>query len=180
MELIDVLTPTGELTGLVKSRKQIHLDGDWHRAVHIWLLNSKGELLLQRRSASKINNPNMWDISAAGHVSAGDSALVSAYREVEEELGIRLPLDAFQHLGTISATSILNNGTYINNEINDLYIVKKNIPLEELTLQKEEIEELKYIHWKTLQQWFLEKRKDLVYHKAEYELLFAHLSIFAP
>ncbi|KAJ4754347.1 Nudix hydrolase 3 [Rhynchospora pubera] len=93
-EYLDVLTPTGEKTGISKPRSQVHRDGDFHRAAHVWIYSeSTRELLLQLRG-----DCGLWDISAAGHVSAGESSLPTAMRELEEELGIRLPSDAFELL----------------------------------------------------------------------------------
>lgn len=60
-------------------RSEVHRDGDYHRAVHVWIYSeSTGELLLQRRADCKDSWPGQWDISSAGHISAGDSSLSSA------------------------------------------------------------------------------------------------------
>jgi isopentenyldiphosphate isomerase len=59
-----------------------------HRAVHILLFNSKGELFLQKRSMSKDEQPGKWDSSAAGHVDSGEAYVNCARREIAEELGI--------------------------------------------------------------------------------------------
>src|ERR1700730_13316269 len=90
MELIDVLTPDGEPTGIRKPKALIHRDGDWHRAAHIWIATNDGRILLQRLSLQKENHPGLWDVSAAGHVSSGESVVDSAVREAEEELGLRI------------------------------------------------------------------------------------------
>ncbi|PKI38141.1 hypothetical protein CRG98_041464 [Punica granatum] len=96
-EYLDVLTKAGEKTGVSKPRGAVHRDGDYHRAVHVWIYaESTQELLLQKRSDCKDSWPGQWDISSAGHISAGDSSLISAQRELEEELGIVLPKDAFE------------------------------------------------------------------------------------
>lgn len=60
-------------------RGAVHRDGDYHRAVHVWIYaESTQELLLQKRSDCKDSWPGQWDISSAGHISAGDASLVSA------------------------------------------------------------------------------------------------------
>lgn len=63
MEYLDVLDEQGNLTGIKKPRKQVHMDGDWHRTIHVWIVNEKGEILLQRRCATKDSFPNMLDVS---------------------------------------------------------------------------------------------------------------------
>jgi isopentenyldiphosphate isomerase len=63
----------------VNFRGQVHRDGDYHRAVHVWIFaESTQQLLLQRRASCKDSWPNLWDISSAGHISAGDSSLFTA------------------------------------------------------------------------------------------------------
>lgn len=69
-------------------RDVIHRDGIRHRAVHIFALNPKGEIFLQKRSRLKDNCPGLWDSSAAGHVDAGEEYDECAARELEEELGL--------------------------------------------------------------------------------------------
>jgi len=61
-----------------------------HRAVHILVFNSSGELFIQKRSMSKDNDPGLWDSSAAGHVDSGEDYYDCAIRELGEELGIRV------------------------------------------------------------------------------------------
>ena len=73
-----------------KARGDVHHDGDWHRSVHVWFVDSAGDLLLQRRSGGKDTHPGMLDVSCAGHVDAGDGVDETAEREVAEELSVDL------------------------------------------------------------------------------------------
>lgn len=150
VEYLDVLTETGEKTGISKPRGDVHRDGDYHRAVHVWIYSeSTQELLLQRRADSKDSWPGLWDISSAGHISAGDSSLVSARRELHEELGVNLPSDAFELLFVFLQKSVINDGNFINNEFNDVYLVTTlaPIPLEAFTLQESEVSDVKYMSY---------------------------------
>ncbi len=72
-------------------RHVVHVNNLTHRAVHMLLFNSAGELLLQKRSIWKDRNPGRWDSSAAGHVDSGEEYLQAAEREMREELGIEAP-----------------------------------------------------------------------------------------
>ena len=87
-ELLDVVDENDVVVG-VETRGRIHALGLMHRAVHILLFNSAGEVFLQKRSMSKDEMPGYWDTSAAGHVDRGETYLNCAHREIEEELGIR-------------------------------------------------------------------------------------------
>ncbi len=62
-----------------------------HRGAHVFIFNSKGHLLLHKRS-KKWTFPNMWDSSAGGHVAYGSSYEETAKRELKEELGIEADL----------------------------------------------------------------------------------------
>ena len=90
MELIDVLNENGVKTGKIASRDDVHQKGLWHRAIVVAIINEKNEILLQQRSANKEKNANMWDISAAGHISAGQDSLMAATREINEEVSVNL------------------------------------------------------------------------------------------
>ncbi|KAL1556922.1 Nudix hydrolase 3 [Salvia divinorum] len=151
VEYLDVLTRTGEKTGVSKPRGDVHRDGDYHRAVHVWIFaESTQELLLQLRAECKDSWPGHWDISSAGHISAGDSSLVTARRELQEELGITLPKDAFEQLYIFLEEWVTNEGKFINNEYCDVYLVTTidPIPLEAFTLQESEVSAVKYVHFK--------------------------------
>jgi 16S rRNA (adenine1518-N6/adenine1519-N6)-dimethyltransferase len=74
-------------------RATVHANNLLHRAVHILIFNSAGELFLQKRSRLKDRHPNVWDSSAAGHVDAGEEYDEAAVRELEEELGVAAELE---------------------------------------------------------------------------------------
>ncbi|KAL9690340.1 hypothetical protein QQ045_010738 [Rhodiola kirilowii] len=175
-EYLDVLTETGEKTGISKPRGDVHKDGDYHRAVHVWIYSEcTQELLLQRRADSKDSWPGLWDISSAGHISAGDSSLVSARRELHEELGVILPSDAFELLFVFLQKSVINDGNYINNEFNDVYLVTTlaPIPLEAFTLQESEVSAVRYMPYLEYKRVIADEDAEYVpYNDSEYGQLF--------
>ncbi|KAJ4831266.1 Nudix hydrolase 3, partial [Turnera subulata] len=193
----------GDIEGRFKQKRSlIHQDGDYHKVVYVLLLaESTQQLLLQRRADRKDSYPGLWDVSCGGHVLAGDSSLVTAMREVHEELGVALPKDDFEFIFVYLRRHVLNGGTYINNEIGDVYLVTTAdpIPLEAFTLQESEVSDVKYIDYEEYRsllakddpsyvpyavdgqfgQLFdiIKKRSHVLrdgdYHKAVYVLLFA-------
>ena len=86
-ELLDVVDENDRVIA-IRTRGEIHALGLMHRAVHILVFNSRGELFLQKRSMLKDENPGLWDTSAAGHVDSGEDYYDCARREIGEELGI--------------------------------------------------------------------------------------------
>ncbi|KAI9084547.1 hypothetical protein K1719_033535 [Acacia pycnantha] len=164
-EYLDVLTKSGQKTGISKPRGDVHRDGDYHRAVHVWIFaESTQELLLQRRADCKDSWPGLWDISSAGHITAGDSSLISARRELEEELGLTLPRDAFELLFVFLQECVINDGKYINNEFNDVYLVTTldPIPLEAFTLQESEVSAVKYLSYEEYKKLLAKEDSDYV------------------
>jgi len=89
-EMFDVVNDRDEVIGQ-DSRRRVHDSGRRHRAVHLLIFNTRGDLFLQKRSARKDTFPGAWDSSAAGHVDQGESYDAAAARELEEELGLVLP-----------------------------------------------------------------------------------------
>ncbi|RKY66219.1 MAG: NUDIX hydrolase [Candidatus Latescibacterota bacterium] len=87
-EMLEVVDEEGRVVGLAP-RSLCHSDPKLaHRAVHVIVVNSKGELLLQKRSLTKDVQPGMWDTSVGGHPRPGETYEDAARREMAEELGI--------------------------------------------------------------------------------------------
>ncbi|GAA5482473.1 16S rRNA (adenine(1518)-N(6)/adenine(1519)-N(6))-dimethyltransferase RsmA [Haloferula sargassicola] len=86
-EVFDVVDEADEVVGQA-TRREVHDKDLMHRAVHIFAINGRGELLLQRRSLLKDRHPGVWDSSAAGHLDSGEDYPSAAVREMEEEMGI--------------------------------------------------------------------------------------------
>jgi 16S rRNA (adenine1518-N6/adenine1519-N6)-dimethyltransferase len=79
-------------------RSEVHANNLLHRAVHILIFSSAGEVFLQLRSRLKDRHPLAWDSSAAGHVTAGEDYDQTAKRELREELGIETRLERIAKL----------------------------------------------------------------------------------
>src|SRR5215467_7374288 len=88
-EIFDVVNERDEVVDH-KPRSEVHRLGLMHRAVHVLVFNSRGEVFLQKRSMSKDRQPGLWDSSASGHLDSGEDYDVCAIRELHEEIGLRL------------------------------------------------------------------------------------------
>jgi isopentenyl-diphosphate delta-isomerase len=175
-EYLDIIDERGNPTGKEKLKSEVHRDGDRHKTVHVWILNSRGELLIQRRSIVKQNQPNMWDISYAGHISAGENSIDAAIREGEEELSLEIKKEQLRYLFTIKNVPMeLNNGAYIDYELQDVYLLRLINKNPIFRLQSEEVTEVKWVSWKTLKQIIKSGDAMFVEHAQEYEKLFIFL-----
>ncbi len=72
-EYIDIVSENGEPTGKLALKSEAHKNGWWHNTIHLWLYTKNGEIILQQRSRKKVIYPLLWDVSAAGHIDAGES-----------------------------------------------------------------------------------------------------------
>lgn len=97
-ELLDHVDEDDRVIGTV-ARSRAHREGIRHRAVHVVVWNRRGEILLQRRAASKASFPGFWDTSVGGHVGAGEGYLATALRECAEELGIEIGSSDLSRIG---------------------------------------------------------------------------------
>jgi isopentenyldiphosphate isomerase len=120
-EQIDILNPDGTPAGYACGRTRVHAEGLWHRTIHVWAFNPEGKILFQLRARVKENNPGLLDTSCAGHISAGDTSVNAAVRELREELGVRKSPRDLEYLFEVKYATVLNGGTYIDNEYYDVY-----------------------------------------------------------
>lgn len=109
-------------------------DGEFKLSVHTWILNSEGELLIQKRNENLERNPGKWAFTG-GAVVSNESSLDGAIREVKEELGITVHNDEIEYL-----LSFKREKGFV-----DVWLIKNDIQLEELVLQKEEVSDVKWV-----------------------------------
>lgn len=69
-------------------KQEAHVKGLLHRAFSIFLMNDKGEWLLQQRALSKYHSPGLWTNACCSHPRKGETTLDAAHRRLMEELGI--------------------------------------------------------------------------------------------
>jgi len=84
-----------EVLGSV-SRAEAHAKGLLHRSGMVFVVNSRGRILINKRSSEKETFPAYYDSSASFHVTYGESYEESAKRELLEEIRIDAPV---QYLG---------------------------------------------------------------------------------
>lgn len=143
-ELIDIVDRKGHPTGEMHPKELVHQMGYFHHTAHLWLYTTKGEILLQQRAASKAIHPLLWDVSVAGHIDAGETPEEGAIREAKEEIGIDLKASDLFKVGVFKCFQSYPNGI-IDNEFHNTFIVKIDLEIKDFTVQKEEVEALKFV-----------------------------------
>ena len=134
MELMDIYDENRMRTGRTFERGAKLAPGEYCYVVHVYIFNSEGKLLIQQRQSFKSGWANMWDTSAAGAVSAGETTAQAAERETLEELGYELKLDDTRPHMTIS----------FDYGFSDAFIVERDLDIEGLKLQYEEVQAVKW------------------------------------
>src|SRR3989338_968813 len=141
MEYFDVVNEEDNIIGKA-SRDECHKKGLLHRTVHIFILNSKGELLLQKRSTKKNLYKGWWADATAGHVDSGETYDNAAKREMKEEIGISTKLEKL-----FDVKRKWDGDGKVGNELIRVYLCHSNGPFK---INKEEIDFVRFVKPKVL------------------------------
>ena len=135
----DIYKDKGVPTGETKPRGLVHRDRDWHRSVHVWLVDVvRQTVALQKRSPAKDTFPDRYDISAAGHIEAGGDSRDTAARELVEELGVTLAPDSLDFCFTVPAEQAGIGGC---NCFEDVYVAKMDAASVDFAVGEAEVTE---------------------------------------
>ncbi|MDD3341557.1 MAG: NUDIX domain-containing protein [Bacilli bacterium] len=133
MEKVDIYNNRHEKLNYTKGRKELKT-GEYRLSCFAWIINDKDEILIQQRTENAKNAPNMWE-TVSGGATEGDTSLNGILRELDEELGIQPDIKDLTFIGS-----------YIRyNDFVEVWVLKSNILLEELNLQKEEVQAVKWV-----------------------------------
>ena len=135
MEILDIYTEERQRTGRTIIRGNPVIEGDFILVVHVWIVNDRGELLIQKRQPWKKIYPGMWDCAVAGAAQQGDDSAGAALREAKEELNLELNISK----GRILFTDKFSFG------FDDIWLVTQNIDISSIKLQQEEVAEAKWV-----------------------------------
>ena len=170
MEYIDIFDENNNPIGEIKEKTKAHEEGNFHRTAHIWIMNNKKELLLQKRSPTKKSHPNCWDISGAGHIRAGETVLQGAIRELKEELGVSSKEDELNFISIVKSTKDPKNC-----EFGYVYLLECNNQIEEYNFEDNEVSEVKYVYFEDLEKMVADRVEGLLIHEEEYKKLFEYI-----
>ncbi|MDF0716221.1 NUDIX domain-containing protein [Muricauda sp. 334s03] len=140
-ERVDILDEQGKPTGESCLKSEAHRKGLLHPTIHVWLYTPDGRVLIQQRGENKATHPLLWDVSVAGHVSAGEEIVIAAVREVEEEIGLIISESDLEPLGTFKAIHKISED-FVDAELHHIYLCKLNVPIHQLKKQESEVADL--------------------------------------
>ena len=177
-EMFDILNEDSTSAGYSLPRSQVHREGQWHRSVHVWVADHWDRLLLQQRAFDKDSNPGLWDISTAGHLSAGQNALEAGVRELSEEVGLVVAPERLQFLFEDKDQALLRGGTFIDREFHSIYFLR--LEEGEAALIKPDPGELAGVRWiapESLREELQRSPHCFVQHDHEYPRILAHMGV---
>mgnify|MGYP005780359553 FL=1 len=134
MELVDLYDENRVPLGRTAERYGKKGPGEYRVVVHVCVFDHQGRLLIQQRTPEKILWPGRWDVSIGGGVDAGETSRQAAEREFREGLGYPLDLAGSRPFVTVNFPA----------GFDDFYIAVRDLDLEELTLQKEEVQAVRW------------------------------------
>ncbi|MCR8660006.1 NUDIX hydrolase [Paenibacillus endoradicis] len=125
------------------TRGEAHANGYWHRTFHCWIYEKHDDeiyIIFQQRQAEKDTNPLCYDITVAGHLTAGEQ-LQDAIREIAEEVGLLVQFEDLHHIMQVKEEAVgeVRGKRYIDREISDVYALQCPRPLPNWQLQVEEV-----------------------------------------
>ncbi|MDR1688886.1 MAG: GNAT family N-acetyltransferase [Clostridiales bacterium] len=106
-------------------------EGEYHVVVHIWIVNSKGEYLIQKRSESCAVLPGLWAVTG-GSAICGETSKQACLRETKEELGIDLKAPNL-------AFTVIRRNNFC-----DVWLAREDVKLSDIVMQEEEVAEVRY------------------------------------
>lgn len=133
MEYWDLYNRKGKFKNRVIRRGVPFRKSDYHMISEGWILRDDEKFIIQRRALNKSSFAGMWYCSAGGSVIAGEDPKDAMQREFCEELSLKIPIEEIRLKRIITE----------NNAIFNIYLVRKNIELEDIVLQEEEVCDVK-------------------------------------
>lgn len=154
-ELVDVYDKNKNMTGKIIKRNDINLlnDDEYIITVHCFIINSLNQILLTQRSLSK-NRGGKWEETHGG-LKSGETSILGMQRELEEEIGIDVQTNELKLVKTLKR----------KNKFRDIYILKKDIPIDSIKYNDGEVMDCKYV---TLEQFkIMIQNNECTYQKFE-------------
>ncbi len=142
----------------VSEKMEAHRNALLHRAVSVFICNTKGEWLLQRRALTKYHSNGLWTNTCCSHPNPNESSIDAANRRLAEEMGMRCELN---ELFSFTYKEVLDN-ELTEYEFDHVFI---GITDEKPTINLDEVMEFKYISFSDLQ-------KDIELNPSDYTVWF--------
>lgn len=119
-------------------KAEVHKKGIFHRAFSIFIFNSRGELLLQKREKNKYHSPGLWTNTCCSHQRMGEELNEATHRRLKEEMGFDSDLEEIFKF----SYNIAFNEDLHENEYDHVFIGRYNGKVD---INPKEVEEFKWV-----------------------------------
>ncbi len=160
MELLDVIDKDGNPTGEVLDKNEIREKNLLHKVVCLFIINSKNQVLLEKRSLNKKVHPGQLGL-CEGHVHAGEDNMSGIKRELEEELGVVADEKDINHFCTI----LKERNT--NSNITYAYYMFLDKDAKDFIIQEEELSEAIWMDFKEYKNMIMNNDPNVVFSNNE-------------
>ncbi len=166
-EKLEELDSEGNPTGRIVTREFAHNFGINHKAVSLFIINDKNEILLQLRSATKVRNAGLWDVSVSGHVRYNESDFMALLRECYEETKYKIKEEDVSFLVRYKESRKFNDKFIDNCYFNVYYVFvhEKNKKVKDM-----EVDQTKFVSLKKLES-MMKTYKELAYKPEAFEAI---------
>lgn len=147
MEIWDIVDEKGNLSGATIAKGNIFRDRQFHLVVHMWIFNSLGEVLIQKRSENLKSAPGLW-APTGGSVKSKERSIVAAMREVKEELRLKINQEYFNNVARIKRGS----------QVIDIWFVHADISCDEIEYDRSAVDDVKYVPIDEVKEMILDGR----------------------
>lgn len=172
-EYVVLVNENDEQLGLME-KQQAHVSGLLHRAFSVFIFNSKGETLLQKRAQEKYHSPGLWTNTCCSHPRENETYAEGAKRRLKEEMGFECELEEKFHF---IYKAKLENELY-EHELD--YVFTGNYD-GEIRISKEEVDDFKWISMEELTDDINKNPDDYtVWFKIIFNEYLAHLTYEMP
>jgi isopentenyldiphosphate isomerase len=140
----EVLDDHGHKTGEILGRSAVHQRELWHEVANVWIINSRGELLMQLRAPEVELSPNVWDVTVGTHLRPGEDPLAAASRALQDEFNLTTSSDEFKHLFNSQSPNPMPNGR-THKVLGHVFLLQKDVDINNLTLNPARITRLAWV-----------------------------------
>ncbi|MET1033025.1 MAG: NUDIX domain-containing protein [Candidatus Saccharimonadales bacterium] len=143
-EQYEVLDDQGHKTGQILDRATVHKQELWHEVVNVWVINPRGEILMQLRAPDVELSPNVWDVTIGTHLQPNEAPIDAALRAIKTGLGLDFPAEELEHLFNVQGGNPMPNGV-THNVFGHVFLINKAVDLTDLRFDSTKITRFAWI-----------------------------------
>lgn len=164
MEYYNLYDKNGVITDKIIERNDKVEEGYYIKTCCVCIMDNNNNILLQQRSKNKKSNALKWTESAGGHVDKDETSLQAIMRETKEELGIKLDKKDVNYMFSMIGEA------YETYNICDFYYAKIDVKTEDIIIQKEEVEQVKFVKIEEFKKDFEENKENYAILDGEFKM----------